>query len=153
MHKTNRRDVLRAIVASGLGLALETHARAAVNRHDVQSMEQLLANLGQQRVDEKVQTVQAILECVGFGPKGIMYSMQKLQKDGIRPFRADDFQGKTSLDASVGKLQLDGPHDYLHGENSITQSGLYLAAQSYRYEVTQAPKHSSKPRLHSIRST
>lgn len=139
MHKTNRRDMLRTLMLGGLGATLGNRLGAAVGATTGESMDRLLADLGRQTVDVKAQIVQEILERVGFGPTGIMYSMQKLERDNIRPFQAADFHGKTSLDASVGKLKLDGPHDYLHGENSITQSGLYLASQSYRYKVTKSP--------------
>ena len=63
---------------------------------------------------------------------------------GHSSFGLQEFH-KTSIDASVSKLKLDGPHDYLHGENSITQSGLYLTSQSYRYKVSTSsealPRH------------
>jgi hypothetical protein len=140
MHGTSRRDVLRAMVLGGLGMALHIDSEAAANPTETKSLERLLAHLGDASIHVKAQIIQEIVERVGFGPTGIMYSMQKLEKNGIRPFRASDFQGKTSLDASVGKLKLDGPHDYLHGENSITQSGVYLASQAYRYKATKSPK-------------
>ena len=47
--------------------------------------------------------------------------------------------GKYHLRRKSSKLQLDGPWDYLHGENSITISGLYLAAQAYRLQVGEEP--------------
>lgn len=96
------------------------------------TMAELLQRLGQVSPAEKVEIIQALYEQVAFHSSGIMYSMQRFADGVIRPFTVDDFAGKTSLDATVGKLQLDGPWDYLHGENSITNSGLYLAAQAYR---------------------
>lgn len=95
-------------------------------------MATLLARFGQARLAEKIDILQALYERVAFSPSGIMYSMQRYVADEIRPFVAADFSGKTSLDTTVGKLKLEGPQDYLHGENSITTSGQYLGAQSYR---------------------
>ncbi len=140
MRNSSRREALRVMLLSGLGLAVCSGTRGANRLPDADSVGDLLADLETPSIAAKVQAVQAILERVGFGPTGIMYSMQRLERDTIRPFRASDFPGKTSLDASVGKLQLDGPQDYLHGENSITQSGLYLAAQCFRYQATRSPE-------------
>lgn len=64
--------------------------------------------------------------------------MMRLDAEGIRPFVAADFAGKIGLNVDVGKLKLDGLQDYLHGENSISASGLYLAAQSFRWQVTHS---------------
>ena len=88
--------------------------------------------------DRKMELLQELYEGVAFHESGIMYSMQRLGADGIRPFVASDFDGQIGINPSVAKLQLAGPWDYLHGENSITASGLYLAAQSFRFEVTKS---------------
>ncbi len=136
MHELSRREILGAMVVGGLGMALNIDAEAAINQTTTQSIERLLADLGDASIHIKAQIIQEIVERVNFSPSGIMYSMQKLEKHDIRPFQASDFKYKTSIDGSVSKLKLDGPHDYLHGENSITQSGLYLTSQSYRYKAT-----------------
>ncbi|MHB9129638.1 MAG: hypothetical protein ACYDBB_00930 [Armatimonadota bacterium] len=103
--------------------------------HTELTMAAQLQRIGHAPPAEKADIIQALYEQVAFHASGIMYSMQRLADGVIRPFTADDFVGKTSLDATVGKLQLDGPWDYLHGENSITTSGLYLAAQAYRIKA------------------
>jgi len=99
-----------------------------------------LSQFGQAPLARKAAILQAIYQQVAFSPSEIMYSMQYYADGEIRPFTAQDFVGKTTLDTHVGKLQLDGPWDYLHGENAITASGLYLAAQAYRLKVGAEPE-------------
>src|SRR5690606_13341181 len=53
-----------------------------------------------------------------------------------RPFVPADFEGHYTLKIKIDQHHLDGPQDYLHGENSTFTSGFYLAAQTYRYLAT-----------------
>ncbi len=85
MHGISRRDVLRIVVLGGLGMALDADSLAATSSTGAKSMQRLLANLGGQSIHVKAQIVQEILERVGFGPAGIMYSMQKLEKKTSAP--------------------------------------------------------------------
>ena len=123
----------------GLALAAETWPSSSAADSPNQS-KWLLSKLKKASLHGKAELLQEIYENAAFHPSGIMYSMMRLDADGLRPFVAADFVGKIGLDASVGKLKLDGPWDYLHGENSITASGLYLAAQTFRYEATHSKK-------------
>lgn len=95
-----------------------------------------LAELKESSIPRKVELIQELYERVAFSPSGIMYSMMRMDAESIRPFTAADFVGKIWKDADVGSMKLDGPWDYLHGENSITASGLFLTAQSFRYQAT-----------------
>jgi len=89
-------------------------------------------------VESKIQALQQVYERVAFSPSGIMYSMLHYDGDAPRPFEPNDVVGKFYFDGRVGDLHLDGPWDYLHGENSIANSGSYLHAQSVRYQVTRS---------------
>lgn len=88
------------------------------------------------RLDRKVEILQDLYERVAFNESGIMYSMQRLDESGIRPFVPADFEGHYTLKIKIDQHHLDGPQDYLHGENSTFTSGFYLAAQTYRFLAT-----------------
>ena len=114
----NRRDFLRLGTMGGLTLAGTWPAIAASNSQKRKSKNaQRLAKLKTASIHNKTGLFQEIYENVAFHESGIMYSMMRMDADGIRPFVAADFEGKISLNPSVGKLKLDGPWDYLHGEN------------------------------------
>lgn len=89
---------------------------------------------------EKALRIQALVEDVAFHSTGIMYSMQRLVDGEIRPFRPEDFAGEAQRFEIGGSLSFEGPGDYLHGENSITTSGIYLASQAYRVQVEGTPQ-------------
>ena len=122
----NRRDFLYAM--GGL-------AALAVGAADGEA-ECAPVAFGNATLDRKARMLQEIYQEIAFHPSGIMYSMLHLEDDQIRTFRPSDFDGAVGMDATVGKFNLDSPADYLHGENSITASGLYLASQSLRYRAT-----------------
>ena len=136
----SRRHFLRNSAAGGFGLALGGWSRSdcATEEAATNRTARALAELKGSPVPRKVELVQEIYERHAFSPSGIMYSMMQLDADGIRPFEPADFTGKIWVDASAGQLELDGPWDYLQGENCITASGLYLAAQTFRYQVTDS---------------
>lgn len=125
----NRRDFLKAMgsITIAAGASVSGEARASQTP---------LSALAGMPLDKKSRLFQNIYERVAFHSSGIMYSMLHLEGDRIRPFRPEDFRGAVGLDATVGKLNINSLADYLHGENSITASGLYLAAQSFRYRAT-----------------
>jgi hypothetical protein len=125
--------------ASICGLALLPNAaplRAAATRKSKSAA--LLGKLKTASFHKRVAWLQELYEGVAFHESGIIYSMQRLDAEGVRPFVAADFEGQIGINPSVARLQLAGPWDYLHGENSISASGLYLAAQSYRHQVTNS---------------
>lgn len=129
----------RKFVASVCGLALSAGAApllAATPRKTASAT--LLGKLKTASFHKKFELLQELYENTAFHESGILYSMQRLSADGIRPFVAADFEGQIGINPSVAKLQLAGPWDYLHGENSISASGLYLAAQSFRFEATKS---------------
>lgn len=102
------------------------------------SSARLLNSLSNATVEERVALVQRLYEKVAFHKSGIMYSMLHLDSDGVRPFQEQDFIDSLGLDATVGRLQISGPAEYLECENSISASGLYLAAQTYRFQSTRS---------------
>ena len=132
----NRRQFLRW---SALGAGLAAFPAEAVARSSNDSG-RLIRKMEGASLHRKMELLQELYEDVAFHESGIMYSMMRLDANGVRPFVPSDFEGKIGIDASVGKLKLKGPWDYLHGENSIMVSGLYLVAQTYRYEVTHSRK-------------
>lgn len=125
----DRRDFLRVLGS----LAVLPGAAVAAGKGSTHSLSMIKGS----PLDKKVRLFQDIYEQVAFHPSGIMYSMLHLEGDRIRPFKPSDVVGAVGIDATVGKFQLDSYADYLHGENSITASGLYLAAQSLRYRATK----------------
>ncbi len=80
---------------------------------------------------EKAARVQALYERAAFHSSGLMYSMQRLVDGEVRPFEPGDFDGSVH----IKKLPVAGAWEYLHGENSITHAGIYLASQAYRLQV------------------
>lgn len=120
------------------GLGPPNHSEAGLSA-DRGAIRELLAGLAGAPLAEKVARIQSLYERVAFSPSGIIYSMQRIADGEIRPFRATDFEGAVGINPAVGKLAIDGPWDYLHGENSITNSGIYLASQSYRIQVEDSP--------------
>ena len=86
----------------------------------------------------KIRAIQEVYQESVFSPSGMTYSMLHYEGDVPRPFEARDFLGKFYLDSKVGNLELDGPWDYLHGENSIATAGSYLHAQSLRFQATRS---------------
>src|ERR1051326_5835830 len=119
-----RRDFIRNGSLGGLGLALGNWTIGCATKKSASNRAaRALAELKGSSLPRKVDLVQEIYERHAFSPSGIMYSMMWMDENGIRPFRADDFTGKFVKDENVGNLKLDGPWDYLQGENSITSSG------------------------------
>ena len=119
-------------MATVCGLALSADAApllAATSKKNKTAT--LLGKLKTASFHKKMELLQELYEAVAFHESGIIYSMQRLDVDGIRPFVASDFDGQIGINPSVAKLQLGGPWDYLHGENSISASGLYLAARRF----------------------
>lgn len=100
---------------------------------------ELLAGLPAASPAEKAARVQALYDRAAFSPSGIMYSMQHLADGEVRPFEPRDFEGAVCINAEHSGLKLDGGWDYLHGENAITHSGIYLASQAYRIQVEDTP--------------
>ena len=149
-----RRNFLRNGSLGGLSLAFGgwSIAGCATKTTAGNRTARALAEIKGSSVPRKVELIQEIHEREAFSPSGIMYSMIRMDTDGLRPFVASDFTGKIWKQAEVGQLKLDGPWDYLQGENSITASGLYLTAQTYRYEVTGSAKAREQARraFHSL---
>lgn len=140
--KTDRRSFLGTSLWGLAGVCLG-HASVGCSQSrlsQTDSRPSSLAELRNTPLESKVDLLQRVYEREVFHPSGIMYSMMRLENGVIRPFVPDDFRGQIGLDATVGKLQLDGPWDYLHGENSITVSGQYMVAQTYRFLVTKSPE-------------
>jgi hypothetical protein len=131
----NRRKFMAAVC--GLALSADTAPLMAATSQKNKTAT-LLGNLKTASLHKKIELLQELYEGVAFHESGIIYSMQRLDANGIRPFAVSDFDGQIGINPSVAKLQLGGPWDYLHGENSISASGLYLAAQSFRFEVTKS---------------
>lgn len=125
----DRRDFLRAL--GGLAIVASEASGGEAERKRA-----TLSRIRNAPLDKKARLFQEIYQDVAFHPSGIMYSMMHLEGDQIRPFKPADFVGAVGMDATVGKFNLDSPADYLHGENSMTASALYLAAQSLRYRAT-----------------
>ncbi len=95
-----------------------------------------LARLPSVSIAEKAEIVQRFYEQAAFHPSGIMYSMQRMDHESVRPFTPADLEGQYFFSFDKWRLKPDGPWDYLHNENSITTSGIYLAAQSYRFQAS-----------------
>ena len=95
----------------------------------------LLNGLPGQAPAEKAARVQALYDRAAFHSSGLMYSMQRLVDGEVRPFEPRDFEGAFF----VKSLKIDGAWEYLHGENSITHAGIYLAAQAYRIRAEDTP--------------
>ena len=100
---------------------------------------ELLSGLPGADLGQKAALIQTLVAQTGFGACGIMYSMQRLVDGEVRPFNAADFEGAVGINPAVGKLDIEGPWEYLHNENSITTSGIYLASQAYRVQVEDTP--------------
>jgi hypothetical protein len=100
------------------------------------STQELLAGLPGAAPAEKAARIQALYEKAAFSPSGLMYSMQRLVDGEVRPFEPGDFKDSTF----IKKLKIEGAWEYLHGENCITHSGIYLAAQAYRIQVEDTPE-------------
>lgn len=125
----NRRDFLLMLGGLAITAGVATGGEA-------ESAHESLSSIKNAPLDKKAHLFQDIYQEIAFHPSGIMYSMLHLESDQIRPFKTTDFVGTVGMDATVGKFHLDSPADYLHCENSITVSGLYLASQSLRFRAT-----------------
>lgn len=95
-----------------------------------------LAKLGSASIHDKAGIIQRHYESVIFHESGIMYSLMKIDRHAIRPFGPEDFAGKDTFDYSSWRIRPEGHWEHLNNENSITTSGIYLAAQTYRYRAT-----------------
>jgi hypothetical protein len=98
----------RKFVATVCGLALSADAASlpagTSNRNKTAS---LLGKLKTASFHKKIELLQTLYEGVAFHESGIIYSMQRLDVDGIRPFVASDFDGQIGINPSVAKLQLN----------------------------------------------
>jgi hypothetical protein len=122
----------RKFVAAVCGLAFSADAApllAAPSKRNKTTT--LLRKLPTASFHKKMELLQELYEGVAFHESGIIYSMQRMDADGIRPFVAADFEGQIGINPSVAKLQLRGPWEYLHGENSISASE---ATESWPHE-------------------
>lgn len=100
-----------------------------------------LSLLNNMSLSEKADFIQDFYEKVLFSPSGIVYCMQKIDDDCIRPFKEEDFIGCRETDFKKwGSGAPENSVAYYGNENSITTSGIYLAAQCYRYKVTGSGK-------------
>lgn len=97
---------------------------------------ELLAGLPGATTAETATRIQALYDRVAFHSSGLMYSMQRLVDGEVRPFEPCDFEGAFF----VKSLKIEGAWEYLHGENSITHAGIYLAAQAYRIQIEDTPE-------------
>jgi len=61
----------------------------------------MLGQLKTASFHRKMELLQEIYEGVAFHGSGIIYSMQRLDADGIRPFVASDFEGQIGINPSV----------------------------------------------------
>jgi hypothetical protein len=96
-----------------------------------------LAALAGASIEEKADLIQAFYPDVAFHESGIMYSLLKIDGDEIRPFEPRDFIGIESFDFEGWRIKPAGPWEYRNNENSITTSGIYLAAQTARFLATR----------------
>src|SRR6187402_939821 len=98
----SRREFLHASALGGLAWAAESSrlAVAADSSKSIHARE--LKELKGASLDRKAELVQEIYENVAFHESGILYSMMRLDAEGIRPFVAGDFAGKIGLNVDVG---------------------------------------------------
>ncbi|MBT3273471.1 MAG: hypothetical protein HN368_09965 [Spirochaetales bacterium] len=89
---------------------------------------------------EKAEVIGSSYPLIHNHPSGIFYSMQKIETGIIRPFEPGDFDGVTSFDFSGWRIKPEGPWEYRNNENSITTSGLWLAAQAFRFKAEPGPE-------------
>jgi len=100
-----------------------------------------LASINNMDIHQKADFMQDFYEKVLFSPSGIVYCMQKIDGKEIRPLCPEDFDGCVAPEFSHwGPRVPESAAAYYTNENSITTSGLYLAAQCYRYSVTGSDK-------------
>jgi hypothetical protein len=83
-------------------------------------------------VDQKIERIQHFTGEHFFHPDGIMYSSWFWNENELRPFCPDDFENYHLPKAPEGYT----PTGYQNGEDSAMASGLFLYAQSLRYQVT-----------------
>jgi hypothetical protein len=83
-------------------------------------------------VPERIRLIEQFVHRRYFDEAGLMYSHINWQEE--RPFTAADF---SSTDSTMPGPE---PHQWMSYENSAFISGLFLAAQCYRYEVTRDPE-------------
>jgi len=95
-----------------------------------------LAALAGTSIEEKADLIQSFYEQTIFHESGIMYSMMKIDGDIVRPFEPRDFEGIDTFNFEGWRIKPKGAWEYRNNENSITTSGIYLAAQTYRYLAT-----------------
>ncbi|MDX2455303.1 hypothetical protein [Desulfosarcina sp.] len=95
-----------------------------------------LIGLADASIEEKAGLIQSFYQDVAFHESGIMYSLMKIDGDVIRPFEPRDFVGIESFDFEGWRIKPAGPWEYRNNENSITTSGIYLAAQTARFQAT-----------------
>lgn len=95
-----------------------------------------LSALAGASIEEKADLIQSFYQDVAFHESGIMYSLMKIAGDVVRPFEPRDFEGIESFDFEGWRIKPAGPWEYRNNENSITTSGIYLAAQTARYQAT-----------------
>jgi len=91
-----------------------------------------LAGLGAgQSVGERIARIDRFVHEHYYDPQGLMYSHIKWDEE--RPFAASDF--------GPGDSTVNGPepHQWMSYENSTFVAGLFLAAQTFRYEATKDP--------------
>ncbi|MBL4575011.1 MAG: hypothetical protein JKY51_02800, partial [Opitutaceae bacterium] len=87
-------------------------------------------------IEEKADLIQSFYEKVIFHESGIMYSMMKIDDGNVRPFEPRDFKGIDTFNFEGWRIKPKGAWEYRNNENSITTSGIYLAAQTSRYLAT-----------------
>ena len=99
----------RKFVATVCGLALSAGAPpllAATSKKTKTAT--LLGKLKTASFHKKIELLQELYEGVAFHESGIIYSMQRLDADGIRPFVASDFEGQIGIKPAVAKLVVSG---------------------------------------------
>ena len=111
-----------------------------------------LAELATAPIGRKAEIIQKFYESVAFHPSGIVYSMQRMDEHFVRPFTAGDFAGKHGMSFDKWRVKPDGFWDWIHNENSITTSGIYLASQCYRFQATKddAALEQARKAFHSL---
>jgi len=93
----------------------------------------LLAGLeAGQSMGERIARIDRFVHEHYYDPQGLMYSHIKWDEE--RPFRAEDFGPGDSV------MMGPEPHQWMSYENSPFVAGLFLAAQSFRFEATKDPE-------------
>jgi hypothetical protein len=89
--------------------------------------------------EEKIRRIERLTSAARAHPSGIFVCMAKVTPEGFRQVRPSDFDGMDQFMDNFG-LKFRSATDFFNNENSITNSGSHLAAQSVRFLATGEPE-------------